>query len=103
MPTPPPSPTEHLQSTLRRYYNREVRDWFDDVDLDDLDINIPRQSMAMACRHQDEDSFILTISRQLFFESVRNRYAIAPRGVGETGITPSVRRRELVLKSRSIF
>ena len=40
MPTPPPSPTEHLQSTLRRYYNREVRDWFKDVDVDDLDINV---------------------------------------------------------------
>lgn len=93
MPTPPPSPTEHLQSTLRRYYNREVRDWFDDVDLDDLDINIPRQSMALACRHQDEDSFIITISRQLFFESVRNRYAIAQRGTGETRLHQDVRRR----------
>lgn len=93
MPTPPASPVEHLQSTLRKYYNREVREWFDDVDLDDLDINIARQSMALACRHQDEDSFIITISRQLFFESVRNRYAIAQQGVGETTFNQKVRRK----------
>jgi hypothetical protein len=92
MPTPPPSPVEHLQSTLRKYYNREVREWFDDVDLDDLDINVARQSMALACRHQDEDSFIVTISRQLFFESIRNRYAIAQRGIGETQFKQTVRR-----------
>lgn len=93
MPTPPASQVEHLQSTLRKYYNREVRDWFDDVDLDDLDINVARQSMALACRHQDEDSFIITISRQLFFESIRNRYAIAQRGVGETSYSDGARRR----------
>lgn len=89
----PPSPAEHLQSTLRRYYNREVRDWFNDVDLDDLDINVPRQSMAQACRHADEDSFLVTISRQLFFESIRNRYQVAQRGVGETTFKQTVRRR----------
>lgn len=93
MPTPPPSPTEHLQSTLRRYYNREVRDWFEDVDIDDLDINIPRQSMALACKHLDEDSFLTTISRQLFFESIRNRYALTQKGVGETTYKQTVRRR----------
>lgn len=93
MPTPPASPVEHLQSTLRKYYNREVRDWFDDVDLDDLDINIARQSMALACRHQDEDSFIITISRQMFFESIRNRYAIAQQGIGETTLKETVRRK----------
>lgn len=91
--TQPPSPAEHLQSTLRRYYNREVREWFDDVDLDDLDINVPRQSMAQACRHLDDDSFMLTISRQLFFETIRNRYAIAARGIGETTFKQSVRRK----------
>lgn len=92
MPTQPPSPAEHLQSTLRKYYNREVREWFDDVDLDNLDINVPRQSMALACRHQDQDSFIITIGRQLFFESIRNRYAIAQSGVGETQLKQTVRR-----------
>lgn len=93
MTTPPPSPAEHLQSTLRRYYNREVREWFDDVDLDDLDINVPRQSMALACKHLDEDSFLQTLSRQIFFESIRNRYAIALKGVGETTFREVVRRK----------
>lgn len=93
MPTPPASPVEHLQSTLRKYYNREVREWFADVDVDDLDINIPRQSMALACRHEDEDSFIITISRQIFFESIRNRYALFQSGVGETNLKQTVRRK----------
>lgn len=98
MPTPPPSPVEHLQSTLRKYYNPEVREWFDDVDLDDLDINVPRQSMALACRHQDEDSFIVTISRQIFFESIKNRYLERLSGasndeVGTTRYKTNVRRR----------
>ena len=89
---PPPSPAEHLQSTLRKYYNREVREWFDDVDIDDLDINVARQSLALACKHLDEDSFLQTLSRQIFFESIRNRYAIAQRGIGETTFKQTVRR-----------
>lgn len=93
MTTPPPSPAEHLQSTLRKYYNREIREWFDDVDLDDLDINVPRQSMALACRHLDEDSFLQTLSRQIFFESLRNRYATTLQGVGETPFREVVRRK----------
>ncbi len=92
MTTPPPSPAEHLQSTLRRYYNREVREWFDDVDIDDLDINVPRQSMALACKHMDEDSFLQTLSRQIFFESIRNRYALTLKGVGETSFNTGNRR-----------
>jgi hypothetical protein len=91
--TQPPSPAEHLQSTLRRYYNKEVREWFDDVDIDDLDINVPRQSLAQACKHLDEDSFLQTLSRQIFFESIRNRYAIATKGVGETSFTTANRRK----------
>lgn len=83
MTTPPPSPVEHLQSTLRKYYNREVREWFNDVDLDDLDINVPRQSMALACKHRDEDSFIVTISRQVFFESLKNRFLGRLNGAGD--------------------
>lgn len=93
MPNPqPPSPAEHLQDTLRRFYNREVRDWFSDVDVDDLDINIPRQSLALACRHQDADSALMTISRQLLFTDVRSRFAMVAQGVGETSFRPSVRR-----------
>lgn len=91
--TEPQSPAEHLQSTLRKFYNREIRDWFKDVDLDDLDIDIPRQSMAMACRHLDEDSLLMTVSRQMFFENIRGRYAILQAGIGETTFKQTVRRK----------
>ena len=90
--TEPQSPAEHLQSTLRKFYNREIRDWFQDVDLDNLDIDIPRQSMAMACRHLDEDSLLMTVSRQMFFENIRGRYAIVQAGIGETSYRTNVRR-----------
>lgn len=93
MAVPPPSPIEHLQSTLRKFYNREAREWFGDVDLDNADISIPRQSMALACRHLDDDSFIVTISRQLFFESLKNRFSANLEGIGETTFRDDVRRR----------
>ncbi|MEL7143305.1 MAG: hypothetical protein AAGL08_13905 [Cyanobacteria bacterium J06573_11] len=91
--TPPPSPSEHLQSTLRRFYNREVKDWFDDVDIDDLDINIPRQSLALACRHLDDDSGIMTLQRQLLFNDIKSRFARAIESTGETRYRTNVRRR----------
>lgn len=94
MNVPPPSPAEHLQSTLRRFYNKEIREWFNDVDLDDLDINVPRQSLALACRHLDEDSAMMTLQRMLLFTDVRNRYALTSRGVGETTYRNSVRRKK---------
>ncbi|MEL6260465.1 MAG: hypothetical protein AAFR12_05300 [Cyanobacteria bacterium J06626_6] len=94
MNVPPPSPAEHLQSTLRRFYNREIRDWFDDIDLDDLDINVPRQSLAMACRHLDEDSAMMTLQRMMLFNDMRGRYALTVQGVGETTFKESVRRRK---------
>lgn len=93
MKIPPPSPAEHLQSTLRRFYNREIRDWFEDVDLDDLDINVPRQSLALACRHQDADSALMTLQRMLLFTDVRSRFSVTHRGVGETRYSTNVRRR----------
>jgi len=87
------SPAEHLQSTLRRFYNNEVRDWFSDVDFDNLDIRVSRQSMALACRHQDADSFSMTLARQMLFTDVRSRSVRAVNGAGETRYRTGVRRR----------
>lgn len=87
------SPAEHLQSTLRRFYNTEVRDWFSDVDFDDLDIRVSRQSMALACRHRDEDSFMMTVARQMLFTDVRSRQSAQTKGAGVTGYRGDVRRR----------
>jgi len=87
------SPSEHLQSTLRRFYNTEVRDWFSDVDFDNLDIRVSRQSMALACRHRDDDSLTMTLARQQLFTDVRSRLARSVSGIGETRYRTNVRRR----------
>lgn len=89
----PASPSEHLQSTLRSFYNREVREWFSEVDLDDLDITIPRQSIAQACKHSDADSLIVTISRQLFFEAIRGRLTNSQRAIDTSDLKESVQRK----------
>lgn len=91
------SHAEHLQDTLRRTFKREVREWFREVDLDDLDINTPRSSLATACEHQDEDSLLMTVARVMLFETVRGRFVDVlagglSDGVGET------RRRHAVLR-----
>ncbi|MEO0348842.1 MAG: hypothetical protein AAF282_02190 [Cyanobacteria bacterium P01_A01_bin.15] len=93
------SHVEHLQDTLRRTFKREVREWFREVDLDDLDINTPRTSLATACEHQDEDSLIMTVARVLLFETVRGRAVNVlagglSNGVGETRRRHSVLRRD---------
>ena len=66
------SPAEHLQSTVRRYYNHVVRDWFRDLGGDDWprDISTPRASLRTACTHLDEDSLILTHTRALLFDHI---------------------------------
>ena len=87
------SPAEHLQSTLRRFYNNEVRDWFADIDLEQIDIRIPRQSMALACRHLDDDSFMMTVARQKLFSDLKERLSTQQQGTGETTFRASVRRR----------
>lgn len=96
------SHAEHLQDTLRRTFKREVREWFREVDLDDLDINTPRTSLATACEHQDDDSLIMTMARVLLFETVRGRalnvlaggLSGLSEGVGETRRRHSVLRRD---------
>ncbi|MEL7354075.1 MAG: hypothetical protein AAFN38_21815 [Cyanobacteria bacterium J06560_5] len=91
-------PSEQLQSTMRNYLNREVREWFQDVDFDALDIKTSRGALAASCRHDDNDSFLMTIGRAMLFESlIRQRFESALLGgkgdTGETVFRPTVRRR----------
>lgn len=62
------SDTEHLQDTIRRVYNKQMRDWFKDLNFENLDLNVPRSHIAKAVRHEESDSLQLTLSRQLLAE-----------------------------------
>lgn len=73
MPIPPEfSHVEHLQSVIRKWINKEVREYFADVgdNLDD-DISTPRSSLKFACTHQDGDSLMMTELRWNLFERIR--------------------------------
>jgi hypothetical protein len=73
------SPQDHLQDQVRRIWNKEIKDWFADLNPDTLDpdITVPRQSIYVACRHQDNDSAIETLMRMQLFDLIRGK-AIAP-------------------------
>lgn len=86
------SPTEHFQDTVKRLYNRDVRDWFSDISTEELDISTPRQSLRTACTHQDEDSLLMTLGRMWLFESaIREKFSY--RGVGTSDKPAHVLRR----------
>jgi hypothetical protein len=84
MPYPDIS-TEHLQDVMRRWLNREVSEYFRDIGVDDNwdpDLTAPRQSLAAACRHQDDDPLLLTFLRAWFFEYVKSQpYRVPYHGV----------------------
>lgn len=60
------SSTEHLQDLVRRFANREVNDWFRDVD-DETNLQAPRASLKLGCLHQEQDSINQTILRMFLF------------------------------------
>lgn len=66
---------EHLQSVIRRWVNREVRDYFSDLGGDewDEDITTPRGSLRIACTHIDSDSLMMTHMRWQLFERIRRQ------------------------------
>lgn len=75
------SPAEHLQDTIRRTYNPEVREWFADLTTDDPDINTPRGSLRTACTHLENDTMDMTVSRMLLFDMViKQRFTQAQGG-----------------------
>lgn len=58
--------TEQVQSFCRQFINRFLRDDFQDLEeipLDALDINVPRQAIKLICLHQDNDSLLHTLIR----------------------------------------
>jgi hypothetical protein len=62
------SPTEHLQDLIKRTVNQEVREWFRDVQEDDL--STPRSSLKVGCTHSEQDTMEMTIGRLMLFYSV---------------------------------
>lgn len=76
------SPTEHLQDTIKRIYNGEVREWFADVTSADLDINTPRSSLRTACMHAEADTMDMTLGRQLLFDMVVKQRFMSASGSG---------------------
>jgi hypothetical protein len=65
------SPWEHLQSTLRIYHNKFVREEFNDIEFDDA-LDIPRGSLKLACLLTDDDTVDMTVLRfWLFFLHTR--------------------------------
>ncbi|MBD0268568.1 MAG: hypothetical protein ICV77_09770 [Cyanobacteria bacterium Co-bin8] len=72
----PDNETEYLQSVIRRWFNREVRDYFSDLEIDetwDPDLTSSRPALAAACQHQDSDTLALTQLRCWFFEEIRSQ------------------------------
>ena len=67
------SEQEHLQNTITRWVNREVRDYFSDLGGDDWDPDIwtPRGSLRHACTHKELDSLLMTHLRWQLFERIR--------------------------------
>lgn len=61
------SPSEHLQDTIKLWYNRVVNDHFNDLPDED-DLTVPRSSLRVACRHEERDSFLITLARMFLFE-----------------------------------
>jgi len=76
------SPYEHLQDTVKRWYNREVGQHFADLGPED-DLTIPRNSLRVACRHEDRDSLTITMLRVMLFEiTARHSSSLHPAMFG---------------------
>ncbi|MGD1906449.1 MAG: hypothetical protein ACFB0C_10710 [Leptolyngbyaceae cyanobacterium] len=67
------SPSEHLQDLTRKYINRQVRNFFQDLGGEDWDpdITTTRGSLRYGCTHQDNDSLTMTLLRWNLFNHVR--------------------------------
>lgn len=76
------SPYEHLQDTVKRWYNREVQQHFSDLGPTD-DLTIPRSSLRVACRHDERDSLTMTLLRVFLFEvTARHSSSLHPAMFG---------------------
>ncbi|MBE9155385.1 hypothetical protein IQ265_00795 [Nodosilinea sp. LEGE 06152] len=74
--TPEFNSVEHLQACVRRWYNREVRNYFRDLNIDDNwspNLNVPRENLARACLHLDTDNLATTHLRLELFNEIRGQ------------------------------
>ena len=61
---------EAIQSLVRRYYNKLVKDHFQDIAGEDdssLSLGAPRAAIKRLCLHKDNDPLVLTILRLLIY------------------------------------
>jgi hypothetical protein len=90
------SHAEHLQDTLKKTMNRQVRDYFRDVGDDDWqpDTSTPRASLRTACTHQEADTLDMTVLRCMTFYLVVGQLQNSLYIPSETGnMNPKVIRR----------
>lgn len=72
----PPQPAENLQDFIKKWFNREVREYFSDLNVDDNwdpDLTTPRVALANSCQHKDDDSLLLTMLKAWFFEHIKSQ------------------------------
>jgi hypothetical protein len=76
-PTVPQSyPEEGLQTIIQRWQNREIREYFSDFGVDDNwdpDLTTPRGILASKLKHEDEDTYLITLLKCWFFEHIRSQ------------------------------
>ncbi len=84
------SPSEHLQDTIKKIYNRAVREYFKDLGGDDWlpNVNSSRDSLRMAVQHFDGDTFFMTIAKMLAFDLALNQRMQGVPGFEEGGKGP---------------
>lgn len=88
------SEQEHLQSVVRKWMNREIREHFRESSSQELDddITTPESSLAWACQHKDADSLLMTQVRWNLFERVRlQRIQVPITGIPTGSFQPSRR------------
>lgn len=63
------SEVEHLQSLIRRYLNKQIRDEFQDLGGDDWepDVTTTRGSMRYGLTHKDDDPMQVTLARMFLY------------------------------------
>lgn len=69
-------PEENLQSVVRRWQNREIQEYFRDLDIDENwspDLTSPRSVLAGVCRHEDSDTYLITLLKCWFFEHIKSQ------------------------------
>lgn len=71
-----PMPEETLQSVIRKWQNRELREYFNDFGVDeswDPDLTTPRGKLAAVLKHDDEDPYLITLLKCWFFEHIKGQ------------------------------